>query len=394
VVKWWQERAHLGITQRLTLFFQEVLLKEVSAPVVIFVDEIDTTLSLDFTDDFFAAIRYFYNARARSKDFQRLSVVLIGAATPGDLIRDRQRTPFNVGQRVDLTDFTFDEALPLAAGFRLSDEQARQVLLWVLKWTNGHPCLTQRLCLAVADQGGSLWSEAEVDRTVAGTFFGARSKQDDNLRFVRDMLTKRIPASVNVSDLLSTYRDIRRGRPVLDDEQSLIKSHLKLSGVVRRENSALCVRNPIYAEVFDAKWTKEHLPINWTKRLLRAVAVLIVVFLVSLLPLSIYAFSRASEADRQRVEAEKQRQVAVRQTEIASEQRGIVEKLLHDAQDAKKNAERDRGIAEQAKRDAINQSKKAQSAAITEREARQQAERAITVVEEQRERLKVSCGAH
>src|SRR6185503_16663935 len=61
-VNWWRERSHLGVTQRLTMFFEEVLLKEVDAPVVVFVDEIDTTLSLNFTDDFFAAIRYFYNA--------------------------------------------------------------------------------------------------------------------------------------------------------------------------------------------------------------------------------------------------------------------------------------------------------------------------------------------
>ncbi|WP_248277933.1 AAA-like domain-containing protein [Brasilonema sp. UFV-L1] len=95
VVQWWQERSHLGFTQRLTSFFQEVLLKEVDSPIVIFVDKIDTTLSLYFTDDFFAAIRYLYNARSQKPEFQRLSFVLIGVATPGDLIRDPKRTPFN-----------------------------------------------------------------------------------------------------------------------------------------------------------------------------------------------------------------------------------------------------------------------------------------------------------
>ena len=52
VVSWWEDHSYLGVTQRLTLFFQEVLLTEVDAPVVIFVDEIDSTLSLPFTDDF------------------------------------------------------------------------------------------------------------------------------------------------------------------------------------------------------------------------------------------------------------------------------------------------------------------------------------------------------
>ena len=58
--------------------------------------------------------------------------MLVGVATPSDLIRDPKRTPFNIGQRVDLTDFTFEEALPLAEGLGLDTEKAQQVLGWVL----------------------------------------------------------------------------------------------------------------------------------------------------------------------------------------------------------------------------------------------------------------------
>ncbi|MBD2104743.1 AAA-like domain-containing protein [Leptolyngbya sp. FACHB-261] len=153
VLAWWRERRHLSVSQRLTLFFEEVLLAEVEERVVVFVDEIDSTLSLDFTDDFFTAIRYLYVARAQNLVLKRLSFVLIGVATPSDLIRDPWRTPFNVGQRVDLTDFSFEEALPLAAGLGLAETEAKRVLDWVLKWTNGHPYLTQRLCRVVAEAG-------------------------------------------------------------------------------------------------------------------------------------------------------------------------------------------------------------------------------------------------
>jgi hypothetical protein len=55
VVEWWQSLS-IGHYSRLTHFSEICWLK--SPPNVIFVDEIDTTLSLDFTDDFFAAIRY------------------------------------------------------------------------------------------------------------------------------------------------------------------------------------------------------------------------------------------------------------------------------------------------------------------------------------------------
>ena len=96
LMKWWQAHKHLGVTQRLTQFIEEVMLREISERIVIFVDEIDTTLNLKFTDDFFIAIRAFYLARAENPEFARLSFVLFGVATPSDLIRNPQRTPFNI----------------------------------------------------------------------------------------------------------------------------------------------------------------------------------------------------------------------------------------------------------------------------------------------------------
>jgi len=258
-VAWWQANSHLGFTQRLTNFFREVLLKEVAEPIVIFVDEIDTTLSLDFTDDFYAAIRFVYNARATAPEFKRLSFVLIGVATPGDLIRDPQRTPFNIGQRVDLADFTFAEALPLADGFKLPPAEAEQVLRWVMKWTNGHPYLTQRLCIALSEQDHNHFTEPDIDRVVANTFFGAMSGQDNNLSFVNDMLTKRAP---ELELTLMTYLEICSGkRPVRDEAQSIVKSHLKLSGVIRCDGGELQVRNRIYAIVFSETAAEEALKI-------------------------------------------------------------------------------------------------------------------------------------
>ncbi|MCI0339323.1 MAG: AAA-like domain-containing protein [Acidobacteria bacterium] len=258
LVKWWRDHAQIGFAQRLTKFFQEVLLKEVSAPIVIFVDEIDATLSLDFTDDLYVAIRDLYHARATSSEFKRLSFAVIGVATPGELIRDPQRTPFNIGQRVDLGDFTYEEAVPLAKGLNLPPGEAEQTLRWAMKWTNGHPYLTQRLCIEMVDARRSYWTEDDVDRIVAATFFGVMSEQDSNLQFVRDMLTKRAP---DVDGVLTTYREILAGAcPVLDEEQSIVKSHLKLSGVVRCEGSELRTRNQIYEMVFDEEWVKDNLP--------------------------------------------------------------------------------------------------------------------------------------
>lgn len=404
VVAWWQHHAHLGMTQRLTLFFEEVLIKEVAEPIVIFVDEIDTTLSLKFTDDFFAAIRYLYHARAQVPEFRRLSFVLSGVATPSDLIQDPQRTPFNIGQRVELTDFTFEETLPLADGLGLPPDSARQVLRWVLKWTGGHPYLTQRTCAAIAEQRRNGWTEADVDESVANLFLGEKSQQDDNLRFVRDMLTERIPASVNVSDVLTTYREVRRNRrPVPDEERSLVKSHLKLSaGIVRRTNGALHVRNRIYGEVFDEDWVKEHLPEEWQRRnrqklILRAVAGLVLILLVLNVPVGIYAWSQRNQAvhsldeeknlrriaEERRKEAVEQRREARKQAEEARKQTFIAETNERRAKDSEQQAKfnlqkaRDQSArAERLRRVAEAEKRKAQEAAKREGEAKRRAEKA------------------
>lgn len=180
-------------------------------------------------------------------------------ATPGDLIRDPKRTPFNIGQRLNLTDFAWEEALPLADGLGVPTQEAQQILQWVLNWTEGHPYLTQRLFCAITEEAKSDWSEAELERIVRSTFFGAMSQQDNNVQFVRDMLTKRAP---DLFGVLTAYRKIYKGKgSVQDEEQSLIKSHLKLSGIVRSESNLLQVRNRIYKEIFDNRWIKENLPI-------------------------------------------------------------------------------------------------------------------------------------
>jgi WD40 repeat protein len=253
---WWNAQGHLGTTQRWSRFLREFVIEADSTPLVIFIDEIDTTLSLPFSYDFFATIRACYNARATDLTYRRVAFVLLGVASPSELISDNRRTPFNIGQRVDLTDFTLDEAQPLAAGLR---DGPPQVLEWVFEWTNGHPYLTQRLCAVLAQQPEPPTKEL-VAKIVQNIFMGESGQQDNNLQFVRDMLLKRTTASVE--EVLSTYEQVLSEQDVEDDERSLSKVHLKLAGLVRRTPANLLrVSNEIYARVFNLQWVREQLSI-------------------------------------------------------------------------------------------------------------------------------------
>src|SRR4028119_1684704 len=117
LVTWWTEQKLLSNVQRLSKFIEEVLFRLIPQNIVIFVDEIDWILSLNFhLDDFFALIRDCYNKRADYPDYRRLTFALIGVATPSDLIADKRRTPFNIGRAIEMTGFQLHEAQRLAMG--------------------------------------------------------------------------------------------------------------------------------------------------------------------------------------------------------------------------------------------------------------------------------------
>src|SRR6185503_8223309 len=58
---WWSAHQGTSAPQRFTEFLHDIVLPDVAGPLIIFIDEIDTTLNLNFRDDFFAAIRAIYN---------------------------------------------------------------------------------------------------------------------------------------------------------------------------------------------------------------------------------------------------------------------------------------------------------------------------------------------
>lgn len=67
---WWTDNGLLSPVQRLSKFIETILLKTITENIVIFIDEIDSVLSLSFNlDDFFAVIRDCYNRRADHPEY-------------------------------------------------------------------------------------------------------------------------------------------------------------------------------------------------------------------------------------------------------------------------------------------------------------------------------------
>ncbi len=253
---WWRERELLSPVQCLSEFIEEVLLVEIPQNIVIFIDEIDSVLSLDFsTDDFFALIRAFYNQRVDKPAYKRLTFALLGVARPSDFIQDKNRTPFNIGRAVEVCGFELDEAQPLARGLASKTSNPQFVLKEVLDWTGGQPFLTQKLCqfVSTSESSISLGYEAEnVEQLVRSRIIENWESQDnpEHLRTIRDRILRKGQRSV---DLLRLYLQIWQEKEVEADD-SLEQTELRLSGLVVKQYGRLRVYNRIYEAVFDKNW--------------------------------------------------------------------------------------------------------------------------------------------
>ena len=312
--KWWQEHTSLGYVQRFADFMHDVLLREIDGQVAIFMDEIDTTLNLAFSDDFFAAIRFVYNARATDPAYRRLTFVLLGVATPADLIKDRSRTPFNIGQGIDLNDFTRQDARVLEEGLQAAFPADGQAIFnRIFYWTHGHPYLTQKLCLGVAEAGRGPWTDTRVDELVEQLFLSKEARRETNLQFVRD----NIRTTPSRQRLLHLYRQVYTGKKMPVDDRSLDQNQLRLFGLVRVENDLLAVRNEIYRRVFNLDWIKANTPVDWTRRFAAAL-IMLIILLLGVMAWSVYQQNRQAAAEQARVLVEDFRQSSRPETRITS----------------------------------------------------------------------------
>lgn len=263
---WWRDRNFLTPVQRLSEFIETVLLANISTNIVIFIDEIDSILALDFpADDFLALIRSCYNKRANNSEFDRLTWALLGVASPTDLCRDKNlasNTPFNIGRAIELTGFDETEAQPLAAGLAELTDRSAEVLREVLYWTGGQPFLSQKLCKLLFEnapppappcQGGEQdriqnpreWVEKVVRLKIVENW----ESQDvpEHLSTIRDRLFRE---NQRIVRRLGLYQQILQQIEIVPDG-SAEQMELRLSGLIVKRREKLTISNPIYQAVFN-----------------------------------------------------------------------------------------------------------------------------------------------
>jgi hypothetical protein len=267
---WWQEQNDISLVQKFSRFILEILLVQFPRErLFIFIDEIDSILSLDFSvNDFFKLIRFCYNQRAIDPEYHRITFAIFGVATPSELIIERNyATPFNLGTTVQVNGFTFEEAQPLSLGLDIKDNHPQKLLKEVLIWTEGQPFLTQKLCrllvkLSQDDMGRMLkiprgTEEFWIENVVRSHIIEKWESQDEpeHLRTISDRILRNEQIAAR---LLGIYQQILQGVKVSADD-SREQVELLLSGLVINKQGFLKIKNRIYQEVFNLEWVGKKL---------------------------------------------------------------------------------------------------------------------------------------
>ncbi|MEG4319888.1 MULTISPECIES: AAA-like domain-containing protein [unclassified Microcoleus] len=269
-LKWWNDREVLSPVQRLEIFIEKVLLKSLRQNLVILIDDIDSTNSLNFsTSDFFASIRGCYSKRAEQPEYDRLNFAVFGVAAPSQLIRDPSCNPFNIGRPINLTRFQLHESLPLAKGLALKAFRPQKVLQEILAWTGGQPFLTQKLCHLVLECGSFIGrnSEAqEVEKLLNHRLIKNWEEWDEpqHLTVIRDRLEH---SRCDITKLLTLYQQILQPpdpkkpeeAPGVAANYSPEQIELQLSGLVVKSQGKLITANLIYQSVFNQFWVEKEL---------------------------------------------------------------------------------------------------------------------------------------
>jgi len=229
VEEYW--KSPLGNSQRCTRYVSRYLLKQVGGPLVLAMDEVESIFDTDFRSDLFSMLRSWHNNRATVPAWKQLDLALVTSTEPYQLIDNLNQSPFNVGEVIELTDFSDSQVTELnsrhSSPFNSEDKQRLIALL------GGHPYLVRRALYLVASQRTSvaeLFARATDDRGPFG----------DHLRYHLFRMNDK-------QELVNALRKVISNNTCPDET---IFFRLRGAGLVRREGRAVVPRCQLYADYF------------------------------------------------------------------------------------------------------------------------------------------------
>jgi serine/threonine protein kinase len=146
-------------------FLRREVLAKIDTQIVWGLDEVDRLFSCDFGSDIFGLFRSWHNKRALDPEgpWKRLTQVIAYATEAHLFITDLNQSPFNVGTRLVLKDFDYDQVAELNERYG-SPLRDRAEIARFFRLVSGHPYLVRRGLHEMAAGGWTLPElETEAD---------------------------------------------------------------------------------------------------------------------------------------------------------------------------------------------------------------------------------------
>ncbi len=198
-------------------------------------DEVDKVFDKPFRNDFFGMLRNWHNSRAMSEIWNNLDFVLVTSTEPYQLIDDLNQSPFNVGQVIELEDFTLKQVREL--NWRHGSPFNSSAEMGLMRLLNGHPYLVRKALYLVAS--GQI-TTTELFKGASNT----RGPFGDHLRRLVSLLHHK-------QELKQTLLQVIRENKCEDEHRFW---QLRGAGLVRSSGQTVMPRCQLYADYF-----REHL---------------------------------------------------------------------------------------------------------------------------------------
>jgi hypothetical protein len=192
-----------GASYNFDRFVRREVLARVDGQLVWGLDEVDRLFTCDYSSEVFGLFRSWHNARSLdpSGPWSRLSLVIAYATEAHLFITDVNQSPFNVGTRITLSDFTRDQVADLNRRFGHPLKNPAELSSFC-ELTGGQPFLVRCGLHALADRSLSM---AELDRI---------ADRDEEL--YGDHLRRMVVLLARSPELIEAVRKLLRSQPGMD----------------------------------------------------------------------------------------------------------------------------------------------------------------------------------
>jgi tetratricopeptide (TPR) repeat protein len=221
------------------------ILSRIKGKLIVILDEIDSLTAADYSDKIFAQVRSVYFERVNYPEYERLSYIISGVAEPNDIIKDKSISPFNIGQKILLGDFLWDEYCDFLrkSCIDLPDDVRERIFYWL----NGSPRLTWEVCSEIekAISDDVTLSIELVDEVVKGLYLSKFDRPPiDHIRSLVE----------GDAELRTAVVSIHYGKG--DSVPESVKSKLYLSGILgsNYEYGDVRIKNRVVEEGLSLDW--------------------------------------------------------------------------------------------------------------------------------------------